>query len=483
VLLGFDGYFPTDPTMKARMSEAIKIDFTRPTVEILNAVAKVLRCSVVYDPALRLPERLENERLADISASTVSAVLQVLAAFDVQAVPRGNTLVIAAPDTAAKISQQRHVFDWSELRLNRDEAQRVGDTLKVFFPPDCEINAATETFTIRGSEDAIPRAARILDALKPSEGGAIWPKTTVDLKALIQKLERPVSLSLNAEDPVNAVEILRAAGHDVYAVGLDDSKAFDKMPFPNELRAAAPVRLRLNDLPLACALAWVERRTRFATADLADSMLAYELSIDGRMQLQVRKKFLNPVVQAVLGTDVGFLYPKNARPNAAVDAEVKQKVLATLAPHLELFPTLNAERDVAVLRGRLFVQSAAPSLLYIQNLLRAWRATGQPEPLPAWRAKLEEKLNATHEWEGRGMTGGKVLPTLRGLGKINLLLEDAPDGTAAAFELSPQDAQLLPDGPQTLRALLSALAEKANAEWSVERGVIVVRPKKGARAQ
>jgi len=480
VLLGYDGYFATDPKLTARLNEKVKVDFARPFSEAVALVAKKLGAKVVYDPAFREPD-IFGDPTSKVE-QPVKTVLELFVAYGSPVVLRGDSLFVTVPQNASKVAEQRHVFDWSELRLNRDEALRVGDVLRLFFPKDCELNAAPETFTIRGPEAAIPRAARIIEAMKPAEGSVQWPKPGLNLNAVIEKIERSTSLALNSEDPVNAVESLRAAGHDVYAVGFDDTQAFDKLPYPDELRAAAPARLRVSDLPLGCVLRWVERRTRFATADLSGFVLGYELTNEGRIQLQVRRGERYPLDQSLLAADVGFLYPKNARPNAAVDAEVKTKIFAALESHLDLFPTFSADTELAVVRGRMFARGSGPALLYIDRLLKDWRAKAQPPAPPAFRARLEEKLNATHDWNGRGMTGGKLLPTLRGLGRINLLLEDGPDGTAANFELSPQDAQLLPDGPQTLRALLTALTEKASAGWSVEQGVIVVRPKKAVKA-
>lgn len=482
VLLGYDGYFQTDPNVSARMEQKVRVDFSRPISEGLAQVAKALECKLVHDPAYREPELLLQAEPANRVEQPVRTLLELFAAYGVPTIVRGDTMFVTVPANAEKVSQQRHVFDWSELRLNRDEAQRVGDGLRLFLPHNCELNAAPETFTVRGPEAAIVRAARLVEAMKPAEGAVQWPKATLDLGAVIEKVERNASLALNGEDPVNAIEILRKAGHDIYAVGFDASKALDQLPYPDELRAAAPARLRLADLPLGCVLRWLERRTRFATADLSGFVLGFELSNEGRIQMQVRKGERNPLEQSMLAADVGFLYAKNARPNAAVDAEVKQKIFAALEPHLQLFPTFDESTELVVLRGRMFVRGSGPLLLSIERLLKDWRAKGQPPAMPAWRAKLDEKLDATHDWSGRGMTGGKLLPTLRGLGKINLLLEDGPDGTAASFELTAQDARLLPDGPQTLRALLTALAEKANANWSVEQGVIVVRPKKRVTA-
>ena len=57
-----------------------------------------------------------------------------------------------------------------------------------------------------------------------------------------------------------------------------------------------------------------------------------------------------------------------------------------------------------------------------------------------------------------------------------LLLEDGPAG-AANFELTNKDAELLPPGKYTLRALLDQLAARAKAEWKIELGVVVLTPK------
>ncbi|HYF48459.1 MAG TPA: hypothetical protein VEJ63_03585, partial [Planctomycetota bacterium] len=153
-----------------------------------------------------------------------------------------------------------------------------------------------------------------------------------------------------------------------------------------------------------------------------------------------------------------------------------------LDSHLALFPKLSPEHDLQVLRGRLLLQGPAVTLRTVLGLIEAWRKNGAP-PAPAkWKLELEAALDQPIEWTGRdpedaALTGGKVIPTLRKFGKINILLEDAPDGSAGELLIKPSDAKLLPPGKQTLRALLDELSKKTGAQWQIDLGVVTITPK------
>jgi hypothetical protein len=476
VLTEYDGYLPTSDALNAAMEEKLNFDPPQPVRESLLRFAKDHGFRALLGPELP-PVPFNELRLPE--ASRLAHLCVAYANRQTMLVPRGDTLVAMSLERATALREQRHTFDWSELQLSRDEALRMADLLRRFYPQECALNAASATLTVRGEEHAIARTARLVALLTPGAHAAIWPRTTARLADAVERLSAPANLALNAEDPFDALAMLRKDGHTIATVDprADTSLAARRIAtFEEHLRGAAPVRLRLKNQPLGFVLHWLEKRTRFPNEEQSDFRLIYDLSNDGGIQLRVGSKSRDPLEYALLGDDAGFLYPAGARADATGDAATQKILMDALAPRLELFPTLDVERDVLVVRGRLLMQAPPPTLLYVQAFLEEWRKNGAPPPAPAWREAMTKKLDTPLKWDGRAMTGGRLLPTLRAMGGIDLLLEDAEDGTAARFELSREDAQLLAPGDHTLRALLDELARRTHAAWNVDAGVVVLQP-------
>ena len=489
ILLTYDGYLATSPGLKAALRKAtVKLAPGKKHADLLTEAARKAGVKLVFDPNVKPADggfefnddggRVRPEmRLEDYMG-------QFLAHAGVRGITRGDVYLVTTLDKAQTLAIQRHTFDWSGLQLGRDEAERAGKAWQPFFSAHTEIHTASEVLTIRGDEESITRAARLIALLKPGAPDAVWPappagEAPAAPAALLAKLAAPARLALAAEDPLDALEQLKAQGHQVFLATGDDpnGEARQEPPFPASVSGASPLRLSLPDLPLGLVLRWMERRTKFPAEQQTDLILGFEMGPGGRLQFRQQAKSAEVLKQYLAGADVSFLYPRGAKPSAESDAAVCTALLETLDSHLALFPSLNTSRDVTVLRGRLFMQGRCATLARILDLVREWRAKNAPPAPAAWKEALEARLNFSLEWDGRGMTGGRVIGALRKLGQAGILLEDAPDGSAAQFELTAQDAQLLPPGKHTLRALLDDLAKKAGAQWRVELGVIVLTPK------
>jgi hypothetical protein len=59
---------------------------------------------------------------------------------------------------------------------------------------------------------------------------------------------------------------------------------------------------------------------------------------------------------------------------------------------------------------------------------------------------------------------------------VPILLMESEDGDPAYFRLNREQAELLPPGKQTLRALIEDLGNKAHAKWEVRWGALVLSP-------
>jgi hypothetical protein len=223
-------------------------------------------------------------------------------------------------------------------------------------------------------------------------------------------------------------------------------------------------------------LRWLERRARFPAEQL-DWRLGFEVAPAGRLQFRAVPSASRVLEFHAAGVDVRFLYPRGAQVGAESDSAVRAKLLQALDSHLALFPNCDVARDIVVLRGRLLLQGPYVTLARVLDIVREWRTKDAPPAPAAWKTTLDARLNASVEWDGRDVTGGSVIPSLRKLGGVDILLEDAPDGGVAHFELAAKDAQLLPPGKHTLKALLNNLTQKAGAQWRIELGVIVLTPK------
>jgi hypothetical protein len=127
------------------------------------------------------------------------------------------------------------------------------------------------------------------------------------------------------------------------------------------------------------------------------------------------------------------------------------------------------------------MQGPPATLTHVLMLVREWRSRGEAPPAPAWQAAIEKTLATPIDWNGRDTDGriltvGTLIPALRKICRINILMEDAPDGTAAALEMKTKEAMLLPPGKHTAKALLDELAARANATWRVSMGAVVLTP-------
>lgn len=482
MLQTFDGYLPTSPAVTAALNKRIDWMYTGVDLpKFLKENAEKAGLSIVLDPAMTFA--VENfEGILKGREGTLKEFFQTYSQWlNIGAVPRGDVLYLTRPETAQRLATQRYTFSWSDLSLSRDEAERMGKNLAVFFPPvSTEIHTASEVFSIRAEEAAIARAARLIAMLKPGAPDAIFPRdpNPLDHIALAERLAKPVTITLLSEDPLNVIAQLKKQNVELFVAATLDplGPARQAHPFDRDVDGASPLRLSLHDLPLGLALRWIERRTKFPAAEQAESMLGFETGPAGRLQLRLQPRARTSMGNALLGADVSFLYPRGARPGAESDAAARAELAAAIESHLALFPAYQP-RDIVVLRGRLFMQGSPATLARTLELVRQWRAANAP-PLPAlWKETLDARLRANIDWEAEGMTGGKLLPTLRRQGKVDILLENAPDGSAPSFQLTADEARLLPTGKYTLRALLDELAKKANAQWRADLGVIVITPK------
>ena len=511
VLSDYDGYLPTAPALKAALRKTrIKLSGSF-GAERLREVARNAGITMVVDPSMNLPEVLfegltddgeEGRPRPDPNIDLQSFVQLLMQRDGISGVPRGDFYLLTSVEKARALATQRHAFDWSGLGLNRDEAERVVKALQGFFPlVSTELHAGSEVLLVCGEEEAIARAARLIALLKPGSSDAIWPipppltggdKGRAESAALLLKeLSAPATLVLSAEDPLEAIAQLKKQHHELFMVTNTDGDVSQNPPFPKDVSGMSPLRLSLRNQPLGLILRWLERRARFPGARETDLVLSYEIGPGGRLQFQVRSKAPRVLDFYVAGADVGFIYPRTARPGAESDAAARTALLEALETHLALFPTCDLSRDLALVRGRLLMQGHYDTLARVLELVGAWRTIPSPQPSPQggegrvrgapppadWKKALDGRLDAPIEWDGRRMSGGNLLPALRKLGRVDILLEDAPDGTAPQFELTAQDAQLLPPGKYPLRALLDDLAHKTGAQWRIVLGAIVLTPK------
>jgi len=490
LLTQYDGYLPTDPKLTQAMQK--KVAWTIGQEGVLVAIRKMaatLEIKLVFDPALA-PHSIPGLEGWTSSMSFDDFLNTFGGALGFSAVPRGNLLLLTTPQTAQKLLRQRHTIDWADLNLSRDEAERVGQQLQGFFPNvTTEIHTGSEALLIRGSELTLPRAVRLVALLKPGAPDVIWPAPdstdldTASVDTLSNRLATPVNLALSSEDPLNTLTQLKKQKQDVFLLYIDEgaTKTIQSGPWPGEAGGGSPLRLSLRELPLGLILRWVERRSKFpAGVDQrtgASFILGYEIGQGSRLQFRLQPKGAVLLESHIAGADVSFLYPRAAKPTAESDAAARTKLFDIIEPHRALFPAWRGPGELLVLRGRLLMQGAPATLARVLALVRQWRESGTPPAPPEYKTALNVKLDARLNWDGRSSTGGTILRDLRKLGNVDLLLEEAADGTPPDFEFTAQDAQLLPPGQHSLRALLDDLALKARARWRAELGVIVLTPR------
>lgn len=484
ILYDFDGYLPADVSLKIALNQpATKIN---PAVDdqpvTLQSIAAEVGVNLVFDPKIVAAKELRID-FPHPSGKSVRQSLEFYTGLNgLAGIPRGKFYLITSPETAERLKPQRHSFDWSALELGHAEAERVGKALQGFFPADTEIHTASETFLVRGEEESISRAARLIALLKPGSPDALWPapsaSSAVSIPELTEKLSAPATLLLHAADPLDALPQLQEQKIPVLAVvgNALNGDVFDAAPFPKELHGTAPLSLVLRDLPAGLILRWMERRVRFAAADQADMHLGYEIGSNGRIQMRMRPKLNHVDDNYVCGANVTFLYPQNSVPSIIADSAVRTILLSVLDSHLALFPSFSPERNLTVLRGRMLMQGPYATLARALDIVREWRASGQAPATASWRVTLDQRLATELDWNGVGVSSRRMIAALREAGQVNLLLEDSTSGEAPVFKLKKQDAQLLPPGRHTLKALLDALVEKVDAHWQIELGAIVLIP-------
>jgi len=491
VLWDYDGYLPTSPALKAALRKAALKAQEEIGAEQLKLAAREAGITLVQDPNIKLPDKLFDIQRGNAGqplgpqSSFEELMRRLLPQAGLGGIARGDAYLITTAERAGQLATQRHTFNWSGLGLGRDEAERVGKALQSFFPPvNTEVNTGSEVLIVRGEEEAIARAARLIALLAPGAPEAIWPASpgadSVVSAALLQKLAAPAKLVLSSQDPLDAIPQLKEQKHEVFVVTNAAGDVSQTPPFPKDVSGAAPLTLVLYHQPLGLVLRWIERRAKFPAEQQADMVLGYEIGPGGRLQFRLKPKTPPVLSLCVAGTDVGFLYPRAARPGPNGDAAARTALVEVLEPHLALFPACDFDRDLAVVRGRLLMQGQHATLARALEVVREWRLRNAPPPAD-WKKALDTRLDTPVNWDGRGLSGGKLLRTLRELGSLDLRLEDAPDGSAPHFELTSRDAQLLPPGRYPLRALLDDLARKAGAQWHVEMGAIVLIPKTGGR--
>lgn len=478
ILLKYDGFLPPDPKLLSAMDRPItmKIENKETALNLLQRIAKEQNVNLLFDQRYK-PDDFNLPESSVLTGSKLGRAVEVIAnACNLVAVVRGDVLLLTSVDDANRLERQRHSFGWKELGMDREEAARVGESLQVFFPGVVtELHTGSEVLSVRGPVGCIPKAARLVALLKPGIAG-VWPAPSYEInpnKSLAQ-LEKLVTVSLNRDDLTFALDDFHKAGLQVAAAaGLERA---EKGPYPQPFHGLAPVTISLDGVPLGLALRWLVKRAAFPGQDAATSGLYAETDGLGRVQVRVGPKNREVLDLSVGGCDVGFLRPAEL-PEFSEDADkaVLEKLRKELGPHLLLFPEVQIETDLRVLRGRLLMQGSPASITAAIGWVQRWEKDGKPLAC-AWFEAMRDRLDAPFEWDGRGLTAGKLLRKLRELGKFTVLLDDAKDGEAAHFVLKNEDAELLPPGKHTLRELFDDLAIRAGAKWEIRWGTVVLTP-------
>lgn len=493
ILLNYDGYLPTDPALKETLAKPVdrKIDWQRNAKKLISPTLTLRTVCQKYNIKLELdPSAVNTEYtfpanddvidfldFGDHSSAKqpLENLLQTLAmTCQARMMPRGDLLLVTSPDTVQRLSRQRYTFDWSALEYNRDEAARAEKELAPFFPSsDTEIHSGSNALLIIGNEESLLRAARLVALLNPKFPDSVWPSSdgAADI-LLLERLNAPTTVQISSDDIGTVLAALKKSNVLFQAPSGEVSA---NRPFAGRwVMATLNLNFSQKEVPLGLVLRWCERRAKFTSANDITA-LAFEINSEYQFVLQPRAAPLS-ANDPVCAADVSFLYKAPAEFNAENDAAVRKQLLAAFETHLALYPQMDAATRLRVFRGRMLAQGPAATMRRLLTLVADWRKTNKPPNVAAWHTDLEKTLDAELDWNGKGLTGGKVLTALRKQGKVNILLEDGPNG-AANFELSNTDAELLPPGRHTLRSLLDNLVAKTNAQWRVDTGAIVLTPK------
>ncbi len=476
VYLAFDGFLPPDPELKRRLQRSLEL---RTTVEegcitALRRIAKEHGISILFDQRIRPLDRVVPG--LTLRPTTEKVLCGLALASGCVLVVRGDCMVVTDTATAERLSRQRHNFDWKKLGLDRASAARVGDVLKNFFPAvDTELHTGSLAFTIRGKPSAIPKAARLLALLGKDHPAACFPRRidAEKLAKVMAVLSKPASVRLAKDDFLHALLDFQKEGHRIRVVA--EGHEFKPGKFPVQFHELSPVSLALRDIPLGLALRWLMSRTRFVEKDAQDKVLQFDVADDGVMELRVVPVVRDVLSLSVGGMDVGFLGAKEERGTERGDRAVRALIVNALGPQLALFPAFDLEQDLQVVRGRLLLQGSAATISWTLDAMEAWKEAERPA-VKSWRVNLDRSLNKKIEWNGKGLSAGRLLKRLRSLGGFPILLEDGPDGEAAHFRLLPEQAELLKPGTYPLKTLLDNLAKKVHAKWLVKWGAVVLMP-------
>ncbi|HLX63962.1 MAG TPA: hypothetical protein VKX17_22005 [Planctomycetota bacterium] len=490
ILLNFDGYFPTDPALNDALAKAVdsRVEWQRNEKKeispalTLRSVCQKNNIKAEFDASSVNTEYTfpSNENVFDFlefnnrraPKQTLGDLLQTLAmTCQARMIPRGDQILIASPDTIQRLSRERYTFDWSSLDFNRDEAARAEKELSPFFASaETEIHSGSNALLVIGNDDALLRAARLVALLNPKFPDSVWPASNgaADI-LLLERLNTPATIQVSS-DNISTVAAALKKWNVLFqsAVG----EAIVNRHARSEM-ATLSLNFSQQAVPLGLVLRWCERRAKFTNANDA-AALAFDINSENQLVLQLRTSQFS-ATDPVCAADVSFLYKSPAEFNAETDAAARKQLLTAFESHLAFFPQLDPGR-LRVFRGRLLAQGPAATMRRLLTMLADWRKTKKPPEPAAWRTELDKTLDAELDWNGQGLTGGKLLSALRKQGKVNILLEDGPNG-AANFELTSADAELLPPGRHTLRSLLDSLVAKTNAQWRVDLGVIVIAPK------
>ncbi|MBI3829635.1 MAG: hypothetical protein HY291_08970 [Planctomycetes bacterium] len=479
ILLKYDGFLPPDPKLLSAMDRPItmKIENKETALELLQRLAKEQNVNLLFDQRYK-PADFNLPESSVLTGAKMGRAVEVIAnACNLVTAVRGDVLLLTSVDDANRLDRQRHSFGWKDLGMDREEAARIGESLQAFFPGVItELHTGSEVLSVRGPVGCIPKAARIVALLKPGSSG-LWPAPSYELKKVDQTLallEKPVAVALNRDDLTYALDDFHKTGLKVAAVA--GPERAEKGPYPQPFQGLAPVTISLDGVPLGLALRWLVKRAAFPGQDASTSGLYAETDALGRVQVRVGAKDRDLLGLSVGGCEAGFLRPPELPVNTEdADKAVLEKLRKELGPHLLLFPEVQIETDLRVLRGRLLMQGTPASISAAIGWIKRWEKDGKPPPC-AWFEAMRDRLDAPFEWDGRGLTAGKLLRKLREQGKFPVLLDDAADGDAAHFVLKNEDAELLPPGKHTLRELFDDLAIRAGAKWEIRWGTVVLTP-------
>ncbi|MBE7466126.1 MAG: hypothetical protein HS116_21830 [Planctomycetes bacterium] len=491
VLLAYDGYLPVAP----KLEEALARPYVQ-NIEEGAAVAESGAAGGVFDSLVATAGLQGIELLVDPEATAREGWVpgafvirqgqrsptlgdwfgNVGLALGLEVVPRGDVLVLTHATRAQMLKRQRHTFDWSHWKLDKEEAQRVSDTLRAFFPPvSTEVQPGSAALSIRGASGTIARAARLLALLEPEGRDAQWPERTdgFSTQAALDRLARPVSLFMNHTDLVQALSELKRQNAPV-ALWVE-GKRYEHEPYPPEIEGLAPIRLQLKDHPLGLTLRWLAHRSVWVGAEREIFRLVAEVDASGQPGLRLARAANGILEWAVGGMDVRFLTPSNLADGPKADEVLQALLLKELGPYLELFPSFEPTLSLRVVRGKALVQASPAAVAAFRDLVREWKANGKPPAAPSGE-RMDAILERKVEWNGTGLTAGTLLKQLRKLSGCAIFLEDGPRGEPAYFKLTREQAQLLPPGTQTLKALFDDLARQSGAQWAVRWGVITLTP-------